>query len=126
MAKSACVFCEIINQKISAKIHYQDKHFLAFDDLHPQAPVHVLLIPKKHYPSLETLKLDNTQLPGELIATARKVAHKLKINSNYKLFMNIGSQVQLVPHLHLHLLGGWQKDKTTQELDQQTQNLINS
>jgi len=102
------IFSKIVAGEIPAKIRYQDDLFLAFDDIAPKAPVHVLLITKKEYPTLEAMPADNETLHAQLLLTARKIAQQLGIADNYKLHLNVGKQVQAVPHLHMHILGGWQ------------------
>ena len=106
------IFTKIINKEIPAKIRYEDDDFIVIDDIHPQAPVHVLLITKKQITSLEDLS-EQDKLLTTLLPTARRVAKKLGINQNYKLIMNIGLQIQEVKHIHLHILGGWQKNEVT-------------
>ena len=103
------IFTKIIRGEIPAKVHYQDDEFFVFDDIHPKAPIHVLIVTKTPYFSLEAIPLENDAFYGKLLKVARKVAIQLGISSNYKLFMNVGEQVQGVPHLHLHLMGGWEQ-----------------
>lgn len=104
---SDSIFTKIIHREIPSTIVYEDDQFIAFKDIHPQAPVHVLLVTKEPFESLEKIPLENTELQAKLLQTARKVAQQLGIQDNYKLFMNVGKDVQAVQHLHLHLLGGW-------------------
>jgi len=94
--------------EIPAEVVYQDDEFLAFRDIHPQAPTHVLIIPKSHIPSLNEVKTGQEGLMGRLLLTARRVAEKEGIaGRGYRLCLNTGAEGgQLVPHLHLHLLGG--------------------
>jgi len=103
------IFSKIVSGEIPATIRYQDDTFLAFDDIDPKAPVHVLLITKKEYPTLEDVPTDNESLHSQLLLTARKIAQELGIAQNYKLHMNIGQDVQAVSHLHMHILGGWKQ-----------------
>lgn len=103
------IFTKIINREIPATIVYEDDMFIAFNDLHPKAPVHVLLVTKEAYPTLEDTDIEDTELHAKLLQTARKVARTLGIEDNYKLMMNIGRDVQLVPHVHMHILGGWKQ-----------------
>jgi len=103
-----CIFCKIINKKQSADIIYEDKKFIAFKDINPSAPVHILLMPKKHISSINHLEKKQKNLVGELILLAKKVAKKQNINKGYKLSFNVGKKGgQIVKHLHLHLMGGW-------------------
>jgi histidine triad (HIT) family protein len=103
----ASIFTKIINREIPAKICYEDEQFIAFHDISPKAPVHVLLVPKKEYATLEDVSIDDTTFHAQLLTTARKVAQQLGIQENYKIFMNIGRNMQEVYHVHLHIMGGW-------------------
>ena len=110
------IFTKIINREIPAKIVYEDELFIAFHDIQPSAPVHVLLVTKEAYPSLEAVDESDTELHGKILQTARKVAKQLGIQANYKLMMNVGSEVQQVHHIHLHILGGWKLHSEPKEL----------
>jgi histidine triad (HIT) family protein len=103
-----CVFCRIAAGEISSDIVYQDDNFLAFRDINPQAPKHIVIIPKSHIPSLAHLTKQHQALIGDLILTAQELAEREGIaESGYRLVINCGPQGgQVVPHLHLHLLGG--------------------
>ena len=103
-----CLFCRIVYGKVPCDIIYQDEDFLAFRDIRPQAPKHVIIIPKTHIPSLAKLSKKQEKLVGDLIILARKLAEKEGIaKSGYRLAINCGPQGgQVIPHLHLHLLGG--------------------
>lgn len=101
------IFTQIIDRQIPAKIVFEDGDFIAFHDIHPQAPIHVLVVPKHPYPTLEDVPATDNQFHARLLLTARLVARQLGIEQNYKLMMNVGHQVQMVHHLHLHILGGW-------------------
>jgi histidine triad (HIT) family protein len=103
-----CVFCKIAKKEIPADILYEDDLVVAFRDLHPIAPVHILVIPKKHTESIADLKDADEQLAGRLILTAKKVAEDLNISEKgYKLMFRVGEHGgQEVKHIHLHLLGG--------------------
>jgi len=103
-----CVFCKIADGSIPADLVYSDDDFLAFRDIHPMAPVHDVLIPKKHIPSLNGLSSSDQALAGKLLLIAKKVADKEGIaESGYRLAINCGHDgTQAVPHLHLHILGG--------------------
>ena len=103
-----CIFCQIVSGKIPADIVYQDKEFLAFRDIHPQAPKHVLIVPKVHIGSLQDLTKAQEAFIGRLILLANEIAEKEGIaNSGYRLTVNCGADGgQIVPHLHFHLLGG--------------------
>jgi len=105
------IFTKIINRELPAKILYEDEEFISFSDINPKAPVHVLLVTKQPYTTLEELAIDDVMLHGRLLTTARRVAQRLGIDDNYKLFMNVGLDVQVVHHIHLHIMGGWKTSK---------------
>jgi len=105
-----CVFCRIVAGEIPADIFHQDEEVIAFRDINPLAPTHLLVIPKKHIPSLAELSEDESPLIGDMVKTANQLARREGIaQSGYRLVINCGQQGgQLVPHLHMHLLGGRQ------------------
>jgi histidine triad (HIT) family protein len=107
-----CIFCRIVAGELPADIVYQDEDFLAFRDIMPKAPTHVLIIPKTHIASVAELADGQQKLAGRLIIIAKKLAKKEGIDrKGYRLAINCGREGgQLVPHLHLHLLGGRQMD----------------
>lgn len=103
-----CVFCKIAEKKIPTEFLYEDDLVAAFRDRNPIAPVHVLVIPKKHIEKVSDLEDGDEKIAGRLIMAAKTVAEKLGIaGSGYKLLMRVGEHGgQEVPHIHLHLLGG--------------------
>lgn len=103
-----CIFCQIIAGKLPANIRYEDEDVIAFDDVNPSAPIHVLIIPKKHIESLVDITKKEEKLMGKLIYRCKMLAKELNIaESGYRVVINIGKWGgQIVPHLHLHLLGG--------------------
>ena len=103
-----CVFCKIAKKEIPAKIVYEDQELLAFDDIEPKAPVHVLIIPKKHISSVADLKPEDKELVGEIFLVAPKIAGKKGIlERGYRILANKGKDAgQTVDHIHFHLLGG--------------------
>ncbi len=105
-----CIFCQIVAGKIASDLVYQDEEVVAFHDIHPQAPVHLLVIPKKHITSLTQLTEEETPLAGHIVNIANQLAKREGISEKgYRLVINCGQQGgQLVPHLHLHVLGGRQ------------------
>jgi histidine triad (HIT) family protein len=105
-----CIFCKIANNEIPTTLRYQDDHIVAFNDLHPQAPQHILIIPRKHIATLNDLSSSDTDIVGKLTLTAKKLAHDLNLAENgYRLVMNCNSDGgQAVFHIHMHLLGGRQ------------------
>jgi histidine triad (HIT) family protein len=101
------VFKRIIDGEIPAKIVYQDELCLAFHDIAPQAPTHVIVIPKKEIASFDQLADDDRALAGHLIVTIRKLAAQLNLDQGYRVVVNCGPDAgQSVDHLHFHLLGG--------------------
>ena len=101
------IFGKIITREIPANIVYEDEHCLAFRDINPQAPTHVLLIPKKEIPRLSDATAEDQALLGHLMVTAAKVAQQLGVGDAFRLVANNGAEAgQSVFHLHLHILGG--------------------
>jgi histidine triad (HIT) family protein len=103
-----CIFCKIINGELPTAKVYEDERIIAFNDRHPRAPVHQLIVPKKHIATLNDLTDDDTALVGTLIQRARLLAKEANIaNDGYRTVFNCnGDGGQEVFHLHLHLLGG--------------------
>lgn len=103
-----CLFCKIASKEAPANIVYEDDDVVAFKDIHPLAPVHILIIPKKHIPSIVDIQKKDIKLMGEMIYAAKKIADNLHISKGgYKLLFrvrNYGGQV--IDHIHLHLIGG--------------------
>lgn len=103
---SDCIFCMIANKEIPSRSAYEDDRILAFYDLEPQAPVHVLLIPKKHISSLDELQPEDAELMGYLMLKVKDIAKELGLENGYRLVNNCGADgLQTVKHLHFHLLG---------------------
>jgi histidine triad (HIT) family protein len=104
---SNCLFCKIAAGTIPVTRLYEDDQVLAFPDISPQAPVHVLLIPKHHFASLAHTSATDSALLGHLLAAAAVVAREQGLKSGYRVVINTGADGgQTVEHLHLHLLGG--------------------
>ncbi|MGB9791098.1 MAG: histidine triad nucleotide-binding protein [Thermacetogeniaceae bacterium] len=105
---SDCVFCKIVSRQLSSSIVYEDEEFLAFRDINPVAPTHVLLIPKKHMSSLLDVPEQDAPLLGRLMSLAAKLAKDLGLaDEGFRVVINTGKNGgQTVGHLHLHLLGG--------------------
>ncbi len=103
-----CIFCQIITGKVSSEILYQDEEVIAFRDINPQAPTHLIIIPKRHISSITHLSEAESPLIGHMVNIANRLAKGEDIfESGYRLAINCGEEGgQLVPHLHLHLLGG--------------------
>ena len=101
------IFLKILNKQIPAKIAYEDDRCLAFHDINPQAPVHVLIIPRKVIPTLDDLAEEDRELVGHLHLVAAKLAKQFGLHGGYRAVINCRERAgQTVPHLHLHLLGG--------------------
>lgn len=102
-----CIFCQIVAGKIPTKIVYQDEEVIAFPDINPRAPIHLLIIPRRHIPSLVHLPEADLPLIGHMIKIANQLAEEEGIaQSGFRLVINCGKEGgQVVPHLHLHLLG---------------------
>jgi histidine triad (HIT) family protein len=102
-----CIFDQIAAGKIPSDVVYQDDTVMAFKDIHPKAPVHVLIIPKKHITSLAEITKDDLPLVSHMLEVANIVAKKQNIGHGYKLVINTGKDGgQVIMHLHMHLLGG--------------------
>ena len=104
-----CIFCKIVNKEIPANIAYEDDEILVFHDLEPQAPVHVLVIPKRHIASIDSIEAtdEDRQLIGSLFAKLPGIASSLGLSTGYRVVSNCGADaLQTVFHLHFHLLGG--------------------
>ena len=106
----ACVFCKIVSGEIPANIIYRDDQVVAFDDLHPQAPQHKIIIPRKHIATPNDLHGEDTPLVGHMIQSAVALAKELNLaESGYRLVMNCNAGGgQTVFHIHVHLIGGRQ------------------
>ena len=104
-----CLFCAIIDGKIPSNKVYEDNKILAFYDINPQAPVHVIVIPKKHMASLDEISAENIDDVAALMSKIPEIAKILNLENGYRLVSNCGSDAcQSVKHLHFHILGGKQ------------------
>jgi len=103
-----CLFCKIINKEIPSEIIYENNAVLVFKDAKPVAPVHLLIVSKKHIPSVDHLTSEDKNLVGEIFLVAQKMAKEQGVaETGYRLVFNIGKDAgQTVDHLHLHLIGG--------------------
>jgi histidine triad (HIT) family protein len=103
-----CIFCKIVNKEIPKEMIHEDDNIVAFEDIEPKAPVHLLILPKKHIPSIDHLELKDRELIGELFLVAKKIAREKGIaETGYRLIFNVGKDAgQTIDHLHLHLMGG--------------------
>lgn len=105
-----CIFCKIANKEIPARIAFENERLIAFHDLFPQAPLHVLIIPKTHYTTLNDVPTDESAILGEIMATASQLAADMDVaEDGYRVVMNCNKNGgQSVYHIHLHLLAGRQ------------------
>lgn len=103
-----CIFCKIVNREIPSKIIYEDDKILAFEDIDAQAPVHVLVIPKQHIPSLNAIDESSADIASHISMSIPKLARELGVyDSGYRVVVNCGKDGgQTVGHLHYHILGG--------------------
>ncbi|MEB3147355.1 MAG: histidine triad nucleotide-binding protein [Cylindrospermopsis raciborskii 1523720] len=109
MTASETIFSKIIRKEIPAEIVYEDDLTLAFKDINPQAPVHILVIPKKPIPTLADAESHDHALMGHLLLTVKRVAERAGLNNGYRVVINSGEDGgQTVNHLHLHIFGGRQ------------------
>ncbi len=104
-----CIFCEIVARRAPAEVIHETEHLVVFPDIRPQAPVHLLIVPKRHIRSVNELAAEDRLLVGEMFLAAREMAqHRGIAQSGYRLQVNVergGGQV--IFHLHMHLVGGW-------------------
>jgi histidine triad (HIT) family protein len=104
---SDCLFCRILRGEIPATKVYEDPYVVAFEDINPQAPTHVLVIPKKHFAGLKEAKTEDAELIGRCHLAAAEIARQRNIERGYRTVLNVGPGAgQSVFHLHVHLLGG--------------------
>lgn len=106
-----CLFCKIINGEIPTNKVYEDDEILAFKDINPKAPVHILVIPKKHISSAKEIKEEDEALIGKMFTVINKIAKEFDLENGYRIVNNCGEDGgQEVMHLHFHLLGGKKLD----------------
>ena len=102
-----CLFCKIGRGAVPARVVFEDEFVMAFDDLRPKAPTHILVIPKQHIESIAHLEANHNDVIAKLIYAAKRIAAERGL-TGYKLVFNVGrAGGQVIDHLHLHLLGGW-------------------
>jgi histidine triad (HIT) family protein len=104
----SCIFCRMVQREMPAKIVYEDEAAVAFEDIHPRAPTHLLVIPRKHLSSLNEMTAEDESMAGHLLAIAARLAREKGVDgSGYRIVVNNGVGAgQSVFHLHLHVLGG--------------------
>ncbi len=102
-----CIFCEIAEKKLHFQIVHEDSDVIAFEDMNPQAPVHILILPRKHIVDLLHLSSTDEVLVGKIHLVAKKIAKEKRIERRFRIICNCGEEAgQSVGHLHFHLLGG--------------------
>jgi len=102
-----CIFCKIVEGKIPAKKVHEDEHVLAFHDIHPWAPVHILIIPKLHIVSMEQVEPEHAALLGHMMALSPRLMRELGVTNGFRHLINTGPDGrQEVMHLHMHVMGG--------------------
>jgi len=104
-----CIFCKIANRDIPSEIVYEDKDVLGFENVKPEAPIHLLFIPKKHIEWKDEFADKEIEFFGQLISVAKKIAIERDIFQACKIIFNLGKTGH-IPHIHLHLIGGWKKE----------------
>jgi histidine triad (HIT) family protein len=104
----SCLFCRIAKKELPSKVAYEDDQVVAFHDISPQAPVHVLICPRKHIATLNDVTTEDERLLAHMFATARKIAEDLGVaQKGYRTVFNVNAEAgQTVFHLHLHVIGG--------------------
>lgn len=103
-----CIFCHIIAKKKPAEVVYENDTIIAFKDINPKAPVHILIVPKKHIASINEIEKNDGDILSEILFSSKEIARDQKIDDAYKLIFNVGKKGgQIIDHLHLHLLGGF-------------------
>ena len=103
-----CIFCHIIAHELPAEILYEDEELAVFRDINPKAPVHLLIVPKRHIDSVNALNENTAGIVARMVLAAKDMAEREMIRSGYRLMINCGREAgQVVNHLHMHLMGGW-------------------
>lgn len=102
-----CLFCKIVKKEIPSGIVFENDKLLAFEDINPQAPTHILIIPKEHFASLKEIPEEKRDILAELLLAARLIAEEKGLSGGYRIVLNTGQESgQAVFHIHFHLLGG--------------------
>ncbi|MDA2936374.1 histidine triad nucleotide-binding protein [Patescibacteria group bacterium AH-259-L05] len=106
-----CIFCKIIKKQISSDLVYENDTLIAFKDIKPSAPVHILIVPKKHIESVIAIEAEDKNVLGDLVWRGKILAQERGLDkTGYKLIFNCGrGGGQIIDHIHLHLMGGWDK-----------------
>jgi histidine triad (HIT) family protein len=103
-----CIFCQIVSHKLPAEIVFEDGDLVVFKDINPDAPIHLLIVPKQHIDTLNSLDEKTAGIVAKMVLVAKHMAELHKTQSGYRLMINCGRQAgQVVYHLHMHFMGGW-------------------
>jgi len=103
-----CIFCQIVSHQLPAEIIFEDEDLAVFKDINPSAPIHLLIVPKRHFDSLNALDEKNAGIMTKMWMTAKKIAEQQSTQNGYRLLMNTGREAgQVIFHMHMHLMGGW-------------------
>jgi len=104
----SCIFCKIIKHEQQGDVVYENEKIIAFKDINPKAPVHILIVPKKHIASMQDIEEEDCEMLSEIFLVSKKIATDQNIDDGYKLVCNVGRKGgQTIDHAHFHLLGGW-------------------
>lgn len=104
-----CLFCKIVKKEIPSEIVYENDNLIAFRDINPQAPTHILIIPREHFASLKEIPVEKKGILAELLLAACQIAEEKELSRGYRIVLNTGKESgQAVFHIHFHLLGGRQ------------------
>jgi histidine triad (HIT) family protein len=120
MQLNNCIFCKIINKEIPVTPVFEDEDLIVINDREPKAPVHMLIMPKKHIANLDEVTVENSDILVKILMRAQKIAEEKGIKGKYKIVTNVGEMAgQTVFHMHFHLLGGWEsREEVQSELKQ--------
>lgn len=113
---AACLFCRIRDGEIPSTKVYEDEYLIAFKDIYPKAPLHVLIVPRKHIATINDLEANDAELVGRLFLAAKQIAAEAGYGDGYRVLMNCGEKGgQVIFHLHLHLMAGFRDDEQDQD-----------
>jgi histidine triad (HIT) family protein len=108
--RMTCIFCQIVAHELPAEIVYENQDLIVFKDINPAAPVHLLIVPKKHLDSLNSLDENTADIGSRMFLAAKRMAELQGIKTGYRIMVNCGREAgQVIRHLHMHLMGGWGK-----------------
>ena len=103
-----CIFCQIVAHELPTEILFEDEDLAVFKNINPDAPIHLLIVPKRHFDSVNALDEKTADIVAKMVLTAKRLAQQFGIQTGYRLMMNNGREAgQVVYHLHMHLMGGW-------------------